>query len=375
MKKVLFLYCGGTIGQVPTKQDDGKVALAPPKDDTQFREVCEPIIAGFSERHDVEVSFEFVTAKDSTNMTPNDWRQIIMRVKKAQDQEKYDAVGIAHGTDTLAYIAVALGLALHGKDPQKTGLRIPVVVTGAQNPVYEQGGDGRFNLENLFRVTAAAMKAGIGDVMVNFWDRVMLGVRCKKMHEKDFAAFDSPCFPHVGKIDAGGVHLNPDLVRLSQDATEPEIALAAKFGTNVVGFELSPGLDPSIVNNLVTGGTVQAMILKSLGEGNVPCEGPGSMLPSITMATETYDLPMLITTKFDAGSAVASHYEAGALAVKAGGIPCLDHTDVATDVKARWLLGNGVANTVAEFKDAMFTSYCGEVTEPEPEEEDSESDS
>ncbi len=48
-------------------------------------------------------------------MTPNDWEKLIFRIKKAQDEEAYDAVAIAHGTDTLAYTALAL--ALHGASP------------------------------------------------------------------------------------------------------------------------------------------------------------------------------------------------------------------------------------------------------------------
>ena len=146
IKKILFLYNGGTIGQVPETRD-GKIILVPPKDSKVFQEACEPIIKNSSSES--EVVFEFITSKDSTNMSPNDWEKLIFRIKKAQDEEGYDAVGIAHGTDTLAYTSTALSLALHGRNPDKTGLRIPVCITGAQNPIYEPGGDGRFNLENL----------------------------------------------------------------------------------------------------------------------------------------------------------------------------------------------------------------------------------
>ncbi|MBI2141516.1 asparaginase [Candidatus Woesearchaeota archaeon] len=360
-KKILFLYNGGTIGQVPEERD-GQIVLVPPKDSTIFQSACEPAIEKV--KKDADVVFEFVTAKDSTNMTPNDWEKLIFRIKKAQDEEGYDAVGIAHGTDTLAYTATALAMALHGKTPGKSGLRIPVCLTGAQNPIYAPGGDGRFNVENLFRTLNEAVEEGIADVMVNFWDVVLLGCRSLKMSERKFDAFQSPSYPPVGVIDSNGVHLSKNLLRKKKDSSE-KLEIAPKFGRGVISFELSPGIDPNVVLGFITNGGVSAMILKSLGEGNVCSEGQYNLLPVLKQATTEYMTPMFITTKFAGGSAVATHYEVGFEAIKAGGIPCFDHTDVAVDVKVRWLLGNGICSTIEDFKTAMRTNFAGEVTPPQ----------
>ncbi|MBI4173799.1 MAG: asparaginase [Candidatus Aenigmarchaeota archaeon] len=359
-KKVLFLYNGGTIGQQPEMRD-GSVVLVSPKDGKDFQKVCDPIIHKFKDR--IDINFELVTTKDSTNMTPNDWEKLIFRVKKAQDDEKYDAVAIAHGTDTLAYTATALALALHGKVPGKSGLRIPVCVTGGQNPIYQEGGDGRFNLENLFRIVEAAMEEDIADVMVNFWNRIMLGCRALKVSEKDFDAFKSPSYPDVGDINAKGVHLYKHLLKSKKDAAE-KLSIAPKFGKGIVSFELAPGIEPSVVLGFITGGGVSALILKSLGEGNVCSEGEYSLIPMIRQATEEYVTPIFITTKFVGGSAVATTYETGFEAIKAGGIACYDHTDVAVDVKVRWLIGNGVCSNIQDFRKAMKTSFANEVTPP-----------
>src|SRR3989338_10043857 len=118
-KKILFLYNGGTIGQIPENRG-GQIVLVPPKDSEVFRNACEPIIKEL--KKEMDIIFEFVNAKDSTNMTPNDWERLIFRVKKAQDDENYDGVAIAHGTDTLAYTSTALSLALHSKEPGKSKL-------------------------------------------------------------------------------------------------------------------------------------------------------------------------------------------------------------------------------------------------------------
>ncbi|MCX6799297.1 MAG: asparaginase domain-containing protein [Candidatus Diapherotrites archaeon] len=359
-KKVLFLYNGGTIGQVPEKINN-QIVLAPPKDGSVFKNACEPVLQYF--KKDFDIDFEIITTKDSTNMTPNDWEKLIFRVKKAQDDENYDAVGIAHGTDTLAYSATALALALHGKKPGESGLRIPVCITGAQNPIYEQGGDGRFNLENLFRTLRTGVNEGVADVLINFWDRILLGCRTLKVSEKDFDAMKSPTFPDVGHIDAMGVHINKLHVRSKENA-KGKLSIAPKFRRGVVSFELTPGLEPSLILGLITSGGVSAMILKSLGEGNVCSEGEFSLLPAIERATREYIMPIFITTKFPGGSAVSTHYEVGYKAIKAGGIPCYDHTDVAVDVKVRWLIGNGVCSSIEDFRQAMKTSYAGEVTPP-----------
>jgi L-asparaginase/Glu-tRNA(Gln) amidotransferase subunit D len=75
-------------------------------------------------------------------------------------------------------------------------------------------------------------------------------------------------------------------------------------------------------------------------------------------------IPIFITTKFPGGSAISTHYEGGVEAIKAGGIPCFDHTDVAVDVKVRWLIGNAICQNIEDFRKAMKTSFAGEVTPP-----------
>ena len=363
-RKVLFLYNGGTIGQILEIKDVDGVpteVLVPPKDEKQFKDVCTPIIEKIQDKANIEIVFELVTTKDSTNMSPNDWEKLALRIKKAQDHEEYDAIGVAHGTDTLAYTAVALALALHGKEPEKSGLQIPVVITGGQNSIYKPGGDARFNLENLFCTIDEAMNFEIADVLVNFWNRVLLGCRTLKINEKDFDAFISPAFPDVGNIDANGVRLKPEYLKKKADAAE-KIMLAPKFGRGIISLELNPGLEPDLIRNFIMNGGIAAMVFKSLGEGNVCSEGEYSLIPIIKEATEEYATPILITTKFVGGSAGAAHYDVGLQAIKAGGIICYDHTDVAVDVKAKWLLGNAICADDDGFRKAMATSYAGEVT-------------
>lgn len=335
MPKILFLFHGGTIGQ-QLKLVEGKLVLAPPKDASEFKDVCAPIIEKIEKAHRIQTTFEVVTTADSTNLSPNDWERLIFKLRKAQE-DGYDGVGIVHGTDTLGYTSTAVALALHGKNPSMSGLKIPVIFTGAQNSIYEIGGDGKFNLENLFRTLVAAIQDEVADVLVNFWNRVMLACRCLKTSERDFDAFRSPAFPDVGYIDSSGVHLNASLRK--KTGASDEFVIAPKFGRGVISIEMSPGVEPNTVLGFITNGGISVLIFKSFGEGNVCSEGAFSMLPVIRQVTTQYQTPVLITTKFVGGNAGSAHYETGHLALKAGAVACYDHTDVAVDVKARWLLG------------------------------------
>lgn len=359
-KKIIFLYNGGTIGQVPTEVN-GKIVSAPPKDASVFKKAIDPIIEKFIGNFDV--TYELITVKESSSMTPQDWEKLIFRVKKAQDEEGFDGVGIAHGTDTMTYTATALAFALHGPSPENSGLRIPVVITGSQNPVYQEGGDGRFNLENLFRTLEVAIKMGVADVLINFWNRVLLGCRTVKMSERDFDAMQTPATPDAGIINSRGVIIYPERVHLQKDSGE-KISLAPKFSRGVISFELTPGLDPNLLLSFITGGGVSAMILKSMGEGNVCSEGAYNLIPVIKQATNDYMVPIFMASKFIGGNADSAIDASGQAAIEAGAIACLDSTDVAIDVKVRWLAGNGICSTIADFAKAMKTSYCGEVTEP-----------
>ncbi|MDA8597154.1 asparaginase domain-containing protein [Candidatus Pacebacteria bacterium] len=363
-KKILFLYAGGTIGQMPktvSVNGESKEIFYPPETDGDFRTVCEPVISQVSKDRDLEVTFELVTTKDSSNMTPADWQLLVERIAKAQDDEGYDAVGIAHGTDTLSYTATALSLGLHGSDPSKSGLSIPVVLTGAQNSLHVNKGDGRFNLYNLFLVLAEAVDREVADVLISFWNRVLLGCRTSKVSEKDFDAYQSLSFPDVGVINALGVTLQPHFTRRKSDASY-QIRTANAFGGSVTTFEIFPGLHPENILKYVETCKTDALIFRTYGPGHIPFIEDYDFESLIREVTDTHHVPVIVATKFAGGTAGAPMYDVGVRAVEAGAIQSLDHTNAAIEVKAQWLIGNELFQSVEGFKKVFHTSYAGEVT-------------
>jgi L-asparaginase len=357
-QRIKFIYAGGTIGM--KAGSDG--SLVPPQSDAAFRSACLPLIRDWQTKHGIEVDYEYYAAKDSTNMTPDDWQAMLTRTAQAQ-ASGYDAVTFAHGTDTMAYTATALALGFHGRNPGKSALRIPIVITGAQNPIYEFGGDGALNVQNAFRTARVAIEAGVNDVLIAFGDEVFLGCRAVKVSERAFRAFESPVEAgRVGHIDAYGVHLQ--LHRLRLKSSFEESALEPKFGKGMLVIDLGPGVEPALLESVLKTKAVSAIVMKSLGEGNVCSEGAYSLLPFIRIATEQYQIPILIASKFLGGAVGRAQYAPGRAALDAGAIACHDTTDCAVEVKVRWLLGNGIASTIADLRKAMATSYAGEVSPP-----------
>jgi L-asparaginase/Glu-tRNA(Gln) amidotransferase subunit D len=356
--KILFLCHGGTIGMNLVNRE-GKLILVEPSNDAEFMAACEWSLKSFDGK--INIVYEYMTSIDSTNVSFAHWQRLCHRIQQAK-KEGYDGVTVTHGTNTLPHTTTAIALALAGTDPAKQSAMIPVVFTGAQNTIFATGGDGRFNLENLFRTVVAAIDCGSSDVLINFFDRVLLGCRTIKTNGRNFNAMETPAYPHVGWIDSRGVHLRDELLRVSAKGSANEIAAA--WGPGVLSVRVSPGLEPTIIQDMLDTGRVQALILESLGEGSVCTEGAYSLINVIQRATDKLRIPVFISTQFAEGGASGGQDEIALDAVKAGAIPCFDHTAVATDVKVRWLIGNRLCATINDFRSAMRTSFAGEVTPP-----------
>ncbi len=115
---------------------------------------------------------------DSAQATPSDWQRIAETIFDAM--EHYDGFVVTHGTDTLAYTAGALCLAL-------PGLQKPVIVTGAMLPLSVRGSDGTRNLKDALNSAVT----GIAGVRVQFAGRLLHGARVRKSHSSAFDAFEA----------------------------------------------------------------------------------------------------------------------------------------------------------------------------------------
>ncbi len=257
-----------------------------------------------------DVDFIELENRDSTNINPTHWAKLTIKIAELHD--KYDGVIVTHGTDTMAYTAGAVAIAL-GK-----GLKIPIVFTGSQLPLVVHGTDARFNLENSMKTVIRASEEKISEVMIVFSDRVLRAARAIKTSEANFPAFDSPAYPHLAAITAIGVNFNFSALRIADDSP---LKITPHFQRGILAVDLVPGLEPSILLETLKSGKCQGLLLKSLGAGNVPSESEYSLIPIIKEATSQLNIPVLISTKFIGGNTHSDIYEPGKLALDAGAIP------------------------------------------------------
>ena len=360
-KRVLILGFGGTIAMVP----DSSGVLKPAKS------IDEIVAIVPSLKEMAEVSFLQIESKDSTNINPSHWTKLALKV--AEIHGDYDGVIVTHGTDTMAYTAGALSLAL-GR-----GLQIPIVFTGSQLPLIAHGSDARFNLENAMKTILEASRNKIAEVMIVFDDLVLRASRAVKMSEAKFRAFDSPAFPNLSQITAVGVWFIPQAFKIEGEKpwfnTKPTIDPAFEishversplnikphFQRGILSVEIVPGLEPGILLEVLRSGKCQGMLLKSLGAGNVPSEDEYSIIPVIEAATRKYKVPVLVATKFVGGNTHMDIYDPGRLAMEAGAIPTGDMTDVMAQVKFMWALAQGHRES-EDLRRVIQTNYVGEIT-------------
>ena len=78
---------------------------------------------------------------DSTSIHPTHWLGTAQAIREHYDD--YDGFVISHGTDTMAYTAAALSYLV--QDSPK-----PIILTGAQKPIWFDGTDSKRNLTDAF---------------------------------------------------------------------------------------------------------------------------------------------------------------------------------------------------------------------------------
>ncbi len=328
--RLLFLACGGTIGM----RRDADGMLAPALSAEELLSLAPSLRGHFV--LDLQTLFSI----DSSNMRPTHWVQIAERILEAYD--RYDGFVVAHGTDTMAYTASALSLAL-------SDLGKPVVLTGALVPAGTLGSDAETNLAAA--CTVAAMDCA--EVLIVFGSHILRGNRATKVSGSDRNAFLSPVFPSVGHVRFG-----PELVlaeRLRRHPRPP--SLQAKFHGNVPIIRCAPGLTAATLGSLMAS-DVDGVVLEAYAGGNLP-DGEDALLAFLRNAKKR-QIPVIIASQCLYDVSQMHRYAVAQAAVDEGAIPALDMTVESAYVKLLWCLGQreGLAAVRAQFG----RSLAGEVT-------------
>ena len=173
VKRILMIGTGGTIasemspsGLTPELNSDQLLSFVP-----RIGELC-------------HVDCIQLYSLDSTNIRPAHWLGAARTIQERYDD--YDGFVISHGTDTMAYTAAALSYLIQGSPK-------PIILTGAQQPIWFDGTDSKRNLTDAFLYACR----GCGGVQIVFNGKVILGTRARKTCSKSFQAFSSVNYPDL----------------------------------------------------------------------------------------------------------------------------------------------------------------------------------
>ena len=326
-KQILLLTTGGTIACRP-----GQDGLEP-----QSSHIMEREISLLRDNYDIRV--EEVMCLDSSNIRPEEWQSIAVRI--FENRNTCDGIVVSHGTDTMAYTASAVSFML-------PGINLPVVFTGSQLPLDDPLSDGPDNLRTAFAMAAT----GIAGVFVAFDRKVMLGCRAVKVRAMDFAAFESVNARYVARVGGQGLVTHKDMI----PAPKSEAKLLDKLSKNVFLLKLTPGLSGDVFDMLVNMG-YKGIVIEAFGLGGINILNRG--LSGIRRAVEQ-GVSVVVTTQCLYDSANLQVYQVGNRLLEMGVIQGRDMTSEAAMTKLMWALGQGMEQ--AEVATLFATNLAGEIT-------------
>ena len=273
MKKILVITTGGTIACETT--ENGR---APVMGGTE-------LTAGIK---DCEITVKDIFSCDSTDITPEHWREIYKAVKSTCG---YDGIVILHGTDTLEYTAAVLYYTL-------SDLGVPVIITGAMIPMSENNSDGGQNIRDA--VTAACDNRLTG-VYAVFCGRIISGGNIIKRRSIDTDAFRSFCGGDCG-------YISNSVITINYEAEKPESITLPETDRNIAILQRSP-----FTRELYVPDNYDGVVIESFGAGGIP-----SVL-SEELKALCKRMTVIITTSCEDGANLRE-YEVGQRAIALGAI-------------------------------------------------------
>lgn len=313
MKKILMIATGGTIAC--KKSHNGLIPALKGGEILSYVENLKNICS-------IEV-LELMDI-DSSNICPKHYKLIINTIE--ENYNLYDGFVITHGTDTMAYTASFLHNACKN-------IRKPVVLTGSQLPINEEGTDAVKNLYGAF-LTASSGKSG---VFLVFNNTIHNGSAVKKIYTTDFIGFLSINEEPAGKIEDNNIIWNMDHVKYSNN-----MIFHKNICENIFVLKIIPSLKPDIVNRLVDMG-YKGIIIEGYGAGGVPCDNEKDFIPAIKYAMKNGVAVVCITQCLYNGVHL-DKYPMGVLAEKSGAISAKNMTLENTLAKLMIGLGNSMDN-------------------------------
>lgn len=307
MKNILMLGTGGTIASEMTP--DG---LTPELRPAQLLKY----VPAIKELCNVDCLSLFNI--DSTNITPRHW--CAMAAALEENYDRYDGFVISHGTDTMAYTAAALSYLIQGSPK-------PIILTGAQKPIWFDGTDSKRNLTDAFLYACR----GCGGVQIVFNGKVILGTRARKTFSKSFQAFSSVNYPDLAVLQ------DERLLQYIRTESLPRPIFYDALCQNVGLLKLIPGTKRELVEFMVE--RYDGIVIESFGVGGLPDYPGQEFYPVVRQAVERGRIVVMTTQVPNEGSDLSVYHVGGHLKSTLRLLEAFDMTTEAAVCKLMWILG------------------------------------
>ena len=308
MKNILMIGTGGTIASEMTPS-----GLTPELNSTQLLSFV-PRIGEMCHVDCVQLY-----SLDSTNIRPAHWLGVARAVR--ENYARYDGFVISHGTDTMAYTAAALSYLIQGSPK-------PIVLTGAQKPIWFDGTDSKRNLTDAFLYACC----GCGGVQIVFNGKVILGTRARKTCSKSFQAFSSVNYPDLAVVQ------DEHLLQYMRCACYPSPVFYDALDDKVGLLKLIPGTPAAVLEFMLD--RFDGLVIESFGVGGLPeYEGDASYFDIIHRGIARGKLVVMTTQVPNEGSNLAVYHVGGRLKSALRLLEAYDMTTEAAVAKLMWIMG------------------------------------
>lgn len=308
MKNILMIGTGGTIASEMTPS-----GLTPELNSTQLLSFV-PRIGEMCHVDCVQLY-----SLDSTNIRPAHWLGVARAVR--ENYARYDGFVISHGTDTMAYTAAALSYLIQGSPK-------PIVLTGAQKPIWFDGTDSKRNLTDAFLYACR----GCGGVQIVFNGKVILGTRARKTCSKSFQAFSSVNYPDLAVVQ------DEHLLQYMRCACYPSPVFYDALDDKVGLLKLIPGTPAAVLEFMLD--RFDGLVIESFGVGGLPeYEGDASYFDIIHRGIAMGKLVVMTTQVPNEGSNLAVYHVGGRLKSALRLLEAYDMTTEAAVAKLMWIMG------------------------------------
>ena len=259
--------------------------------------------------------------------------------------DRYDVFVISHGTDTMAYTAAALSYLIQSSPK-------PIVLTGAQKPIYYDSTDSKTNLIDAFVCASSEQLAGVSIV---FNGRVILGTRARKTCSKSFAAFSSINYPDLATLQDHRL-----LCYIPGERTE-EPRFFERLSTEAGLLKLVPGMDPELMRFALE--TKAALIVECFGVGGLPSYGDSAFFDLVAEYTAKGRFVVMNTQVQNEGSDLSVYSVGHRLKENRRVLEAYDMTSEAAYTKMMWILGQ---TRVPEAVQSLFyTPVAHDILHPQ----------